>query len=126
MIWWPRSSPFLPLHLLWASETAEKNGEFLQVLARLYQRERRPDHLAAGRVIADAYTQEVPPKRNYTRSQHGTSTARTTRPRDFATKTTRLSLVWLARCGLGTLVAQYLLHTLVTTIRDLVIVNPHR
>jgi len=39
----------------------EKNGEFLQVLARLYQRERRPEYLAAGRAVADAYVLEVLP-----------------------------------------------------------------
>ena len=43
------------------TEGTEKNGEFLQVLARLYQREKRPEYLAAGRVIADAYTKEVLP-----------------------------------------------------------------
>ena len=44
---------------------SEKNGEFLQVLARLYRRERRPEHLAAARAIADAYVQEVLPNNNY-------------------------------------------------------------
>jgi hypothetical protein len=44
--------------------TAEKNGEFLQVLARLYAREARPEYLAAGRAIADAYTAEVLPAGN--------------------------------------------------------------
>jgi hypothetical protein len=43
------------------SEGTEKNGEFLQVLARLYHRERDPRYLVAGRAIADAYTQEVLP-----------------------------------------------------------------
>ena len=46
------------------SDTTEKNGEFLQVLARLYQREGRPEYLTAGRAIADAYTQEVLPAGN--------------------------------------------------------------
>jgi hypothetical protein len=45
------------------SDGTEKNGEFLQVLARLYQRERDPRYLVAGRAIADAYTQEVLPFR---------------------------------------------------------------
>jgi hypothetical protein len=43
------------------SEGAEKNGEFLQVLARLHRREGDPRYLAAGRAIADAYTQEILP-----------------------------------------------------------------
>lgn len=40
---------------------SEKNGEALQVFARLYHRTRNPDYLAFGRRIADAYTQEVLP-----------------------------------------------------------------
>lgn len=39
----------------------EKNGEMLQVLARLYHRDRRSEHLAAGRAIADAYILDVLP-----------------------------------------------------------------
>jgi hypothetical protein len=46
------------------SEGAETNGQFLQVLARLYRRERRPAYLAAGRAIADAYVQEILPSRH--------------------------------------------------------------
>jgi len=46
------------------SDTTEKNGEFLQVLARLYQREGRPEYMIAGRAIADAYTKEVLPAGN--------------------------------------------------------------
>ena len=46
------------------SATTEKNGEFLQVLARLYQREQRPEYLTAGRAIADAYTKEILPAGN--------------------------------------------------------------
>jgi hypothetical protein len=43
------------------SENTETNGQFLQVLARLYRRERRPEYLAAGRALADAYVQEILP-----------------------------------------------------------------
>lgn len=46
------------------SSTTEKNGEFLQVLARLYRSEGREDYLVAGRAIADAYVHEVLPAGN--------------------------------------------------------------
>jgi hypothetical protein len=46
------------------SSTTEKNGEFLQVLARLYRSEGREDYLVAGRAIADAYAHEVLPAGN--------------------------------------------------------------
>lgn len=51
------ASEFGPL----PSAGAEKNGEMLQVLARLFQRDGRPEHLEAGRRIADAYCREVLP-----------------------------------------------------------------
>ena len=53
----PVTSRFGPL----PSATAEKNGEMLQVLGRLYQRTRRPEYLEAGRRISDAYCNEVLP-----------------------------------------------------------------
>lgn len=46
------------------SAGAEKNGEFLQVLARLYQRNPDERLLAAGRAIADSYVYEVLPWQN--------------------------------------------------------------
>ncbi len=55
------ASPVESRHGRLPSEGTEKNGEFLQVLARLYHRERDPSYLVAGRAIADAYTQEVLP-----------------------------------------------------------------
>lgn len=51
------------------SSGTEKNGEFLQVLARLYQRERRAEYLVAGRAIAEAYTKEVLPACDYIPAQ---------------------------------------------------------
>ncbi len=65
------------------SEGTEKNGEFLQVLARLYHRERDPKHLAAGRAIADAYTQEILPFGSGLPSKTWDFEARRPRERDF-------------------------------------------
>lgn len=55
------ASPVESRHGRLPSEGTEKNGEFLQVLARLYHREHNERYLVAGRAIADAYTQEVLP-----------------------------------------------------------------
>jgi hypothetical protein len=55
------ASPYETRHGHLPSLGTEKNGELLQVLARLYHRERRLSHLAAARVIADAYTKEILP-----------------------------------------------------------------
>jgi hypothetical protein len=43
-------------------DDAEKNGEILQVLARLWHRRHDQNHLARGRAIVDAYVNEVFPK----------------------------------------------------------------
>lgn len=55
------ASPVETRHGRIPSQGTEKNGEMLQVLARLWHRDRRPEHLVAGRAIAGAYVHDVLP-----------------------------------------------------------------
>jgi len=56
-----RRLPVASRHGALPSAGAEKNGELLQVLARLARRRTAPEYLALGRRIADAYRLEVIP-----------------------------------------------------------------